>query len=58
MGKYQPEKELKPIEQWTTKEWETAYNLLNSKFDKLKNKMRIALNQLSEAQKHLSEAVI
>ena len=58
MGKYQPEKELKPIEQWTTKEWETAYNLLNAKFDKLKNKMRIALNQLSEAQKHLSEAVV
>ena len=58
MGKYKPEKELKPIEKWTTQEWEIAYNLLNSKFDKLKNKMRIALNQLSEAQKHLSEAVI
>ena len=50
--------EPKPIEEWTAKEWETAYNLLNAKFDKLKNKMRIALNNLSKAQQSLSEAVI
>ena len=58
MSKAQFKKEVKPIEQWSAVEWETAYNLLNAKFDKLKNKMRIALNELSKAQQHLSESVI
>ena len=50
--------EPKPIEEWTTKEWEVAYNILNEKFDKLKNKMRQALMNLSRAQQNLSEAVV
>ena len=48
----------KPIEEWTAKEWETAYNLLNEKYDKLKNKMRQAINHISQAQTKLSEAVL
>ena len=31
MSKAQFKKEVKPIEQWSAVEWETAYNLLNAK---------------------------
>ena len=48
----------KPIEQFDKKDWEAAYNALNTKFDKLKNKMRKAMNCISQAQNYLSEAVI
>jgi len=51
-------KEIKPIEEWGAKEWELAYNQLNEKHSKLKNKMRQALNNLSQAQQKLSEAII
>lgn len=46
-----------PIEEWGAKEWEIAYNLLVKKYDKLKDHMRIALNLLSKAQTHMTEAV-
>jgi len=58
MGKYSNAKEPVPVEQWTVKEWESAYSQLNTKYDKLKNKMRAALNELSRAQILLSEAVV
>ena len=58
MAKKYAGQEVKPIEQWTPKEWEAAYNLLNERFEKLKNKMRQALNYLSMAQQKLSEAVV
>jgi hypothetical protein len=57
MAKKRFAQEIKPIEQWTAKEWETAYNLLNERFDRLKNKMRLAMIELSRAQTNLSEAV-
>jgi len=50
--------EPKPIEDFDKKDWETAYNQLNAKLDKLKNKMRKAMNCISQAQQWLSEAVI
>lgn len=50
--------EVKPVEDWTTKEWETAYNSLNDNFAKLKNKMRKAMNCISQAQQWLSESMI
>ena len=58
MGKRRFSDEPKPIEEWSVKEWETAYNLLNERFDKLRNKMRKAMNAISQAQQHLSEAVL
>lgn len=48
----------KPIEQFDKKDWETAYNQLNAKLDRLKEKMRKAMNHISQAQQFLSEAVI
>ena len=50
--------EAKPVEEWTAKEWEIAYNNLNAKFEKLRNHMRLGLNLLNKAQTHLSEAII
>jgi len=50
--------EPKPIEEFDKKDWETAYSTLNAKLDKLKNKMRKAMNCISQAQNYLSEAVI
>ena len=58
MAKKRFSDEIAPVEEWTTKEWEAAYKVLNEKFDKLKNKMRKAMNAISQAQQHLSEAVI
>lgn len=58
MAKRRFSDEPKPIEEWTTKEWETAYNVLNAKFDKLKDRMRLALNLLTKATQHLSEAIV
>ena len=58
MGKKNIQEDIQPIEKWDTTQWEAAYNLLNSKFDRLKNKMRLAMQELSNAQKHLSESVI
>ena len=54
--KFQPAP--KPIEQFDKKDWEIAYSQLNAKMDKLKNKMRKAMNCISQAQQWLSEAVI
>ncbi|MBA7674658.1 hypothetical protein ES703_82879 [subsurface metagenome] len=48
----------KPIEQFDKKDWEAAYNQLNAKLDRLKNKMRKAMNAISQAQNYLSEAVL
>lgn len=48
----------KPIEQFDKKDWEVAYNQLNAKLDKLKDKMRKAMNAISQAQNYLSEAVL
>lgn len=48
----------KPIEEFNKKDWENAYSQLNAKFDKLKNKMRLASKHLSEALSCLSEAVL
>ena len=30
----------KPIEEWTAKEWETAYNILNAKFENLRKELK------------------
>jgi len=54
--KIQPEP--KPIEKFDKKDWEIAYNQLHAEYDKLKNKMRKAMNCISQAQNYLSEAVI
>ena len=48
----------KPIEEFDKKDWEVAYNQLNAKLDKLKNRMRKAMNAISQAQQYLSESVI
>jgi len=45
LGKIEP----KPVEEWTTKDWEVAYNLLTDKYNNLRNRMRQALNTLSYA---------
>lgn len=58
MSKRQIQQQPKPIEQWTVKDWEAAYNQLHSEMDKLKNKMRLAFNYMSQAQQRLSEAVV
>ena len=58
MAKRKYQAEQKPIEQFDKKDWENAYNQLNVKFDKLKNKMRKAMNCISQAQQWLSDAVI
>lgn len=50
--------EVKPIEKFDKKDWENAYTQLNEKFDRLKDKMRKAMNCISQAQNYLSEAVI
>lgn len=58
MVKRKKVQEVKPIEKFDKKDWENAYNQLNEKFDKLKDKMRKAMNCISQAQNYLSEAVI
>jgi len=58
MAKRKKPQEVKPIEKFDVKDWEAAYNILNEKYDKLKNKMRKAMNCISQAQNYLSEAVI
>lgn len=50
--------EPKPIEKWDAKDWEAAYNTLNAKYDKLKDRMRKAMNAMSQAQQYLSESVL
>lgn len=58
MAKRKIQPEPKPIEKFDKKDWELAYNRLNANFDKLKDKMRKAMNAISQAQQYLSEAVI
>jgi len=58
MGSKKIKKEIKPIEQWGAEEWELAYNQLNEKNTRLKEKMRKAMNAISQAQQHLSDAVV
>jgi len=43
------EKKIKPVDEWTTAEWETAYNMLMEKYEKLRNVMRRALQTLNVA---------
>ena len=57
MPRYRNDPQPKPIEEWTAKEWETAYHILMKKFDELKVHMRLALNFMNKAGVHLSEAV-
>lgn len=57
MGTKRNDPKPKPIEEWGAEEWQVAYNLLQKKYDKLKDHMRIALNLLSKGQTHLTEAV-
>lgn len=39
----------KPIEQWSSREWEVAYNQLLAKYEKLRESMRGALQHLNKA---------
>ena len=41
--------EPKPIEEWTVKEWETAYGTLTRKYDLLRETLRKALQTLNAA---------
>ena len=58
MVKHRYDEKPKPIEEWTGKEWEIAYNKLNEKFEKLRDHMRLALNYMNKAQSHLSESIV
>jgi len=49
MGLKRNDPKPKPIEEWTAKEWEVAYNLLMHKHEALRDRMRKAINQLSTA---------
>lgn len=50
--------EKKEVKDFDVKDWENAYAQLNVNLDKLKNKMRKAMNCISQAQNYLSEAVL
>lgn len=41
--------EAKPIEQWNAEDWETAYNILNKKYQHLRDCMRKAMQNLNVA---------
>lgn len=43
------DKKTIPIEEWTVKEWETAFNILTAKYNKLRDLMRRAIQTLSVA---------
>ena len=43
------EKKIKPVDEWTTAEWETAYNILTVKYNKLRDLMRRAIQTLNAA---------
>lgn len=58
MGKRKYQAEPKPLEEWDVKDWEQAYAKLNLKLTKLKDKMRRAMNHISQAQNNLSESVL
>jgi hypothetical protein len=45
LGKVAP----KPVDEWGAEEWQIAYNILTAKYEKLRDKMRLALNTLSAA---------
>ncbi|HUX79671.1 MAG TPA: hypothetical protein VMW10_08025 [Alphaproteobacteria bacterium] len=47
MGLKRDEKKVKSVEEWTAADWEVAYNVLQTKYDKLRNVMRRALQVLS-----------
>ena len=46
MAKRKIKPEPKPIEKFDKRDWELAYNQLNAKFDKLKDRMRKAMNAI------------
>jgi len=43
------EKKEVPVEEWGAKEWETAYNILTAKYNKLRDLMRRAIQTLNAA---------
>jgi len=49
MSKKRNDPQIKPVEEWTVKEWEAAYNVLMKRFEKLREYMRLAMVQLSKA---------
>ena len=49
MGLKRNDPRPKPIEEWTAKEWEVAYNLLAKKHEDLRDRMRRAIMQLNAA---------
>lgn len=49
MGLKRNDEKTKPIEEWTVKEWEIAYNLQAQKYEKLRDCMRRAIANLHAA---------
>lgn len=49
MGTKRNDVKPKPVEEWTVKEWEIAYNLLMQKHEELRRVMRKALQYLNAA---------
>jgi len=49
MAKKNKAVEVLPVEKWTTKEWEAAYNVLMQKYEKLREILRMALFHLNKA---------
>ena len=43
------EKRVKPVEEWTAGDWETAYGVLMRKHERLREIMRLALQHLNKA---------
>jgi len=39
----------KPVDEWGVKEWETAYSVLTRKYERLREHMRLALQQLNKS---------
>ena len=49
MTKKKTQQQAAPVEEWTTKEWEVAYDQKCREIEKLKGHMRIALQNLTKA---------
>ena len=49
MVKKQAQKQAAPVEEWTVKEWEVAYDVKCREIEKIRGHMRIALQNLTKA---------
>jgi len=47
----------KPIDEWGAEEWETAYNVLNSKFESVKKDLKAIMVYLHRAIARIHETI-